>query len=59
MRARGGQASNTRTCGVFAEDEDQEEAPCDHPAQIGAMYRAILLYSLDAHPQSTPINADF
>ncbi len=59
MKTRGGQASNTRTCGVFAEDEDQEGAPCDHLAQIGAMYRAILLYSPDTHPQSAPINVDF
>ncbi len=38
MRTRGGQASNTRTRGVFAEDNDQEEAPSDHPAHIGATY---------------------
>ncbi len=59
MRTRGGQASNTRTRGVFAEDDDQEEAPSDHPAHIGATYREILPYSPDARPRSTPINADF
>ncbi len=59
MRTRGGQASNTRTRGVFAEDNDQEEAPSDHLAHIGATYREILPYSLDVHLQSTPINADF
>jgi len=59
MRTRGGQASNTRTCRVFAEDDDQEEAPSDHLAHIGATYREILPYSVDVRLQSTPINVDF
>ncbi len=59
MRTQGGQANNVRACGAFVEDQDQEEAPSDHLAQIGAMYQVILPYSPDVRLQSTHINADF
>jgi len=59
MKTQGGQANSARAWGAYVEEEDLEEAPNDHPAQIGAMYRAILPYSLDTRPQLTPINEDF
>ena len=39
IKARGGR--NVKARGAFVEDPDQEEAPNDHPAQIGALYREI------------------
>jgi hypothetical protein len=61
MRARGGRPSNNaRARGAFIdEDQNQEEAPTDHPALVGAMYREILPYNPDARPHSAPINEDF